>query len=495
MPDNIIIASGPSGATYNMATDFGFGATADAHVQIIKPVFGDNTSSTRVSNTNPMPVQLFSAYSGGSTASIIDNGELKVKGTLDIGNSLQIYGSTASFLKVIVAGGVTGTIGGTGSIGSTANPAVYSAVGITGSIQGISGGYAVTVKGTDLDIRSLAGGTLGFTGTDSGRDNVAVQGMSGGLAVPISGSSFDIRSLESSRDTVSVVGTIGSNLGVTGTVTTVATNLDIRDLAAGTDSVAVYNSSGGTTLPVDLYAAGTRLGVSGDALNVNFTNTSGITFSVNVASNIGVSNTSGTTMAVEGKVNMVPVKVNGEGAGDSVIVSATDLDIRNLSATDEVTVVGTVATNTLNTATSVTNVDSKIATLNSTVTTVSGKVDTANTSLSSVADSVTTVGTEKFVKTSVNQVVPPSTMFVETISVTGNGKPLKARTLQNGVTIKASLSNIGQVFVGTTSLQNSSTNGYPLEPGEEIFISISDSSQIYLRTATSRASTVHAIGS
>ena len=33
MPDNIIIASGPSGATYNMATDFGFGATADAHVQ------------------------------------------------------------------------------------------------------------------------------------------------------------------------------------------------------------------------------------------------------------------------------------------------------------------------------------------------------------------------------------------------------------------------------------------------------------------------------
>ena len=73
MADNIIVASGPSGATYNMATDdVGFGASADAHVQIIKPVFGDTTTSTRVSNTNPMPVQLFSGYSGGSTASIID---------------------------------------------------------------------------------------------------------------------------------------------------------------------------------------------------------------------------------------------------------------------------------------------------------------------------------------------------------------------------------------------------------------------------------------
>ena len=114
MADNIIVASGPSGATYNMATDDGFGASADAQVQIIKPVFGDTTTSTRVSNTNPMPVQLFSGYSGGSTASIIEDGELKVKGTFNIGNSMAVYGSTAAYLKVIVAGGVTGTSGGTG---------------------------------------------------------------------------------------------------------------------------------------------------------------------------------------------------------------------------------------------------------------------------------------------------------------------------------------------------------------------------------------------
>ncbi len=485
MPDNIIIASGPSGATYNMATDFGFGATADAHVQIIKPVFGDNTSSTRVSNTNPMPVQLFSSYSGGSTASIIEDGELKVKGSLDIGNSLAIYGSTAAYLKVIVAGGVTGTSGGSGIIGSSSNPAVYSAVEVTGAVQGISGGQALVVSATDLDIRGLTAVS----------DSVAVQGMSGGLAVPISGSSFDIRSLESSRDAVSVVGTIGSNVGVTGTITTVATDLDIRDLTSGTDSVAVYNSTGGRTLPVDLYAAGTALGISGDALKVAFDSISTPTFTVNVAPDIGVSNTSGTTLAVEGKVGMVPVKINGEGVGDTVIVSASDLDIRNLSASDEITVVGSVVTNTSNTATRISNVDSKMASLNNSVSNVSAKVDTANTSLSSVADSVTTVGTEKFVKTSVNQVVPPSTIYVQTLSVSGSGKPLKAGTLQNGVNIKAALSNVGQIFIGTTSLQNASTNGYPLEPGEEIFISVSNASQIYVRTTNARASTVHVIGS
>jgi hypothetical protein len=493
MPDNIIIASGPSGATYNMATDYGFGTSADAHVQIVKAVYGDDTTSTRVSNTNPMPVQLFSAYSGGSTASIIENGELKVKGTLNIGNQIAIYGSTAGFLKVIVAGGVTGTSGGTGVIGSTGNPAVYSAVQVTGSIQGISGGQALAVSATDLDIRNLTAGVIGYTGATLS-DSVAVQGIYGGTAVIVSATDLDIRNL-TATDVVTVVGSAASNVGVTGTVTAIATDLDIRDLAAGTDSVAVYNSAGGTTLPVNLYAAGVALGVSGDALKVAFDSVTGVTFSVNVAADIGVSNTSGTTMAIEGKTNMVPVRVDGAGVGDSVIVSANDLDIRNLTATDQVTVVGAVATSTTLTASKLVDVDVKLASINTNISSVSGKVDTANSSLSSLSTTVTTVGQEKYVKTSVNQVVPPATIFVQTISVTGNGKPLTNRVLQNGVTIKASSKNIGQLLVGSTNLQNSVTNGYPLEPGEEIFLSVANASAVYLRTADVRSATAHVIGS
>jgi collagen type VII alpha len=492
MADNIIVASGPSGATYNMATDDGFGVSADAQVQIIKPVFGDTTTSTRVSNTNPMPVQLFSGYSGGSTASIIEDGELKVKGTFNIGNSMAVYGSTAAYLKVIVAGGVTGTSGATGVIGSAGNPAVYSAVEVTGAVQGISGGQALAVSATDLDIRNLTGGTIGYTGSTLS-DYVAVQGISGGMAVSVSATDLDIRNL-TATDVVTVVGTTASNVGVTGTVTAIATDLDIRDLAAGTDSVAVYNSAGGTTLPVDLYAAGTALGVSGDALKVAFDSVTGVTFSVNVASDIGVSNTAGTTLAVEGRAGMVPVTVQGEGAGDSVVVSATDLDIRDLTASDQVTVVGDLVTHGATTAAQITQANQKIGTLNNTVSGVGAKVDTANTSLTTLSDSVVTVGNDKLVKTSMDRVTPPSQIYVATVKVSGAGKPLASATLQNGVTIKSSSSNIGSIFVGATSLVNSTSNGFPLLPGEELFISILDPSKIFVRT-DSRSSTIHVIGS
>jgi len=490
MPDNIIVASGPSGATYNMATDDGFGASADAQVQIIKPVFGDTTTSTRVSNTNPMPVQLFSGFSGGSTASIIEDGELKVKGTFNIGNSMAVYGSTAAYLKVIVAGGVTGS-GLSGDIGSVDNPAVYSAVEVTGAVQGISGGQALTVSATDLDIRNLSAGVIGYSGVTL-TDSVAVQGISGGMAVSVSATDLDIRNL-TATDVVTVVGT-SADIGITGTVTATATDLDIRDLAAGTDSVAVYNSAGGTTLPVDLYAAGTALGVSGDALKVAFDSVTGVTFSVNVASNIGVSNTAGTTLAVEGKAGMVPVKVDGAGVGDSVIVSATDLDIRSLVASDQVTVVGDLVSHGATTAAQITQANQKIGTLNNTVTAVGGKVDTANTSLTKLSDSVITIGKDKLVKTSMDRVTPPSDIYVATVKVSGAGKPLASATLQNGVTIKSSSDNTGKIYIGSTSLINNTNNGFPLLPGEELFLNILDPSKIFVRT-DSTSSTIHVIGS
>ena len=291
-----------------------------------------------------------------------------------------------------------------------------------------------------------------------------------------------------------MVGTTGSNVGVTGTVTAVATDLDIRDLAAGTDSVAVYNSAGGTTLPVDLYAAGTALGVSGDALKVAFDSVTGVTFSVNVASDIGVSNTAGTTLAVEGRTGMVPVTVQGAGVGDSVIVSATDLDIRSLTATDQVTVVGDLVSHGATTAAQITQANQKIGTLNNTVVGVGGKVDTANTSLKTLSDSVVTVGKDKLVKTSMDRVTPPSDIYVASVKVSGAGKPLASATLQNGVTIKSSTSNTGTVYVGATNLINNTNNGFPLLPGEELFLSILDPSKIFVRADTT-SSTIHVIGS
>ena len=119
-----------------------------------------------------------------------------------------------------------------------------------------------------------------------------------------------------------------------------------------------------------------------------------------------------------------------------------------------ITVVGGVATNTADINTKIVGVDSKLATLNTAVSTTNTKVDASNRSLASLSDSVTPVGTESFVKTSVNQVVPPTKLFVQSMTISGTGKPLRKQTLQNGITVKASPDNVSTVFIGGTSIQN-----------------------------------------
>jgi hypothetical protein len=158
-------------------------------------------------------------------------------------------------------------------------------------------------------------------------------------------------------------------------------------------------------------------------------------------------------------------------------------------------VVGTVATNSGTLATTLTAADSKLASINSNVNKLDGKVNTANTSLTNLSNTITTVGTEKYIKTSVNQTVPPSSLYVQNVVITGSGRPLKDVTLQNGVTVKASTSNVGTIYVGGPSIQNNISNGYPLEAGQELFISISNASLVYVRTSSGRSASLHVIGS
>ena len=93
-----------------------------------------------------------------------------------------------------------------------------------------------------------------------------------------------------------------------------------------------------------------------------------------------------------------------------------------------------------------------------------------------------------------DRVTPPSDIYVASVKVSGAGKPLASATLQNGVTIKSSTSNTGTVYVGATNLINNTNNGFPLLPGEELFLSILDPSKIFVRADTT-SSTIHVIGS
>jgi hypothetical protein len=207
-----------------------------------------------------------------------------------------------------------------------ANSGYYSLtttiVGYTGesiSIVGTSGGQLVgitvtplTVNSTDFDIRTLYGGTVG-SGTLTNEDYIKVQGICGGYPVGIT-MNFTVPVSVSSFSDLGVFGVSGATaIGITvGTIS-------IRGLTAVSDTVTVYGGGTAATVSVGLFGftGGTASPIYAEdnALNVNIKTAPGIT------------------------------------------VSATDLDIRNLSyITDTITVVGQGAQEDSSIATVPTNI-------------------------------------------------------------------------------------------------------------------------------------------
>jgi len=207
-----------------------------------------------------------------------------------------------------------------------ANSGYYSLtttiVGYTGesiSIVGTSGGQLVgitvtplTVNSTDFDIRTLYGGTVG-SGTLTNEDYIKIQGICGGYPVGIT-MNFTVPVSVSSFSNLGVFGVSGATaIGITvGTIS-------IRGLTAVSDTITVYGGGTAATVSVGLFGftGGTASPIYAEdnALNVNIKTAPGIT------------------------------------------VSATDLDIRNLSyITDTITVVGQGAQEDSSIATVPTNI-------------------------------------------------------------------------------------------------------------------------------------------
>lgn len=75
----------------------------------------------------------------------------------------------------------------------------------------------------------------------------------------------------------------------------------------------------------------------------------------------------------------------------------------------------------------------------------------------------------------------PSTLYngTQTVSSAGTAVAIAtSQTLSNGVTIKASASNTGVIYVGNSSV--SSSNGLPLTAGESIPVAIDDLAKVYI---------------
>lgn len=417
------------GNTATFATDFGpsgVGLTS-SHVSITKVVFGDEDTATRVSLSDPLPVRLYT----GTTGNIVDiAGEVSGTGDFFIRNAMS---GTTSIYYLAVAGSTSG-----------------DPVGVSGSVQGISGGFPVTVTG-NVSIGNLAvpikGITedwyIGFGGLSSG--------ATGGIyPVVVTGG----RNLNSSTDSVTVSGTVGITGG--------------RFLSAGNDTVAVRGYDGGTKVWSRLFAGdGATLGHSGDALNVNLVN-SGISFTMNVSSIVGVTNSTEPPLKIQGYTgtNGIPVTVRGENNGAVEVASTSGL---NVNVGNEVSIDASSILGALGQTGSIYSKLNQIGTNTDSISVISDDIKNGNASVK------------------VSQITRPSTFTAGTLrlsSSTGATKLAPNTILRSGVTIKASSNNSDVVYVGSTTLVRSDSNGYPLDPGESVFLEVGNLNAVYVKSST-----------
>jgi len=323
----------------------------------------------------------------------------------------------------LVVGGPSGSISG------------YQSVPVTGYIQGTTNGIL-----------------LGVTGSVNVSNTVTVQGLSGGVALGITGG----RPLSSSRDSVTVTGYVGICGGF--------------GLAAATDSVRVYGSDSGSKVLTKLYASdGATLGYSGDALNVNVIG-AGISATVTINPVVGVTNGNGLPLKVigSGVTSDSPILVKGTVGNGAIDVTAT--------TALPVGVTGTVVIDDTDIITSLESTSKPIVSNLASIKTNTAVISTINDKLSA--------GT---ITAKITEIIKPTKLYSGYKDLTSTASIIvtASTALKSGVHIKAPLTNISTVFVGSNALSTSSTSGFPLDPGESIFFEIDNLNKVYALSSTS----------
>lgn len=441
--DNVIFEV--YGNTAEFATDYGtsgIGFTS-SHVQIVKLAFGDTDTTGRIYANNPLPVTI-SGNSGGIQGI---SGEVRGTGGFEIRNHyVRAAGAAVTMEYLAVAGSTDGT----------------GLIGITGYVQGASGAYPIKVTGdvtipNNVNIIGPTGETL-FIGYGS-----VTAGTPGGSYWPVVVTGG--RHLSSSFDDVGVTGTVTISGG--------------RHLTAATDAVKIMGFDQGELVPTRIFSStGVTIGSSGDSLKVAVTN-SGITFAVTIGAITGVTNSTAGPLKVQGYTGTshTPITVRGEnnGAVEIAATSALNVNVNNSSLTiddtDIVTQLGTTG-----------DIYDKL----NTVATNTATISTIRTDLQNGSANVT-----------VNQINRPTLLLVgnRKVSPSDGAVQISANSvLKAGITIKAASGNIANVFIGSTSLARNINNGYPLSPGESLFLEIGNANLIYVRS-NSGSQTVNYIGS
>lgn len=345
--------------------------------------------------------------------------------------------------------GITGTVRGTGPfavinqpntfivVGGPAGaaPSGYAPVQITGAVQGITNGVLVGITGTVRLNTSY---------------NLNVQGVTNGILVGVTGGRY----LNSTTDSVTVVG----NFGVSGPL----------GITYGTNSVAVWGSDLGNKVLTRLYGSGGEtVGVSGGALNVNIVG-SGVAASVTVSTVVGVTNPNGAALKICGSTftSDAPVTIQGKLAGGVVEVGAiTPIPVSITGPVD------------IDDASLISSLESPTKPLISNLITIKN-----NTAVISTINDKLTNGV---VQSKITEIIKPTKLTNGSMEVSSTAAAISpVSPIKTGVHVKAPLSNTDTVYIGSSNLTTAPSSGFPLEPGESIFIEIDNVNKVYARSNT-----------
>jgi hypothetical protein len=354
---------------------------------------------------------------------------------------IYLYGTTGSALI-----GITGTVNGTGGVfpvrnttngflvvgGPTAGFTFgYNPVQVTGYVQGITNGVL-----------------LGVTGTVRLNQNLNVHGVTNGILIGVSGG----RILTSATDSVTVVGNVGISGGLA--------------LSAASNSIAVWGSDLGGKVLSRIYASdGATIGHSGDALNVNIVG-AGITATVTINPVIGVTNGYGLPLKIcgSGVTTDAAVIIQGKLSGGAVEIGALSpvpVGITGAVEIDDAALIDSLESTTKPLISNLVSVKNNTAV----ITTINEKLNSG------------------IIQSKVTEIIKPTKLNNGTKDLTTTAVAIgSSTTLKVGVHVKAPLTNTQTVYVGSNTLVTLPTSGFPLEPGESIFLEIDNISKVYAKS-------------
>ena len=530
--DNNFLVTGAT-QNANIATDY---SVADlSHFQVVKVSFGDiGAAGTRVTDSVGLPVAVVSSADINVTS---------ITNPVTVSGSMAVYGINGATAIAVTASnfGIRALTAGD----PTAATAAFSADFVR--VVGYSGGWAVGVTATNFGIRALTAGNITSGITQEGADYVRVVGASGAYPIAVTtvaGASFNIRGLTYSTDSVSVFNTVSVTNDSTSDpydATKSGKGFQTRILRASTGSDpttsqsalnAVLNSVEDTVRVVGLsgaYPISTVVHGLTSSTNLN----SRIPLRVDDSGNLYVNLAAGTigvTAQISGAdfrltgiclasatAAAMTIQVNGyTGPGAIAIgVTATDFDIRNLTAAtdsvyantrvlsgacgDEVGITGSAWTiiEKFNTAITSPEGGNRLRTDDANGTDIKNGVNALGNTLSSIDTKIITdTALGGGIKVSVVGVAQPTGITSGKIAPPINSSSatqLSANTLQSGVHFKSDLVNTsGTIFIGSGTAVTGG-NGYPLYNGDQIFIETDNTDKIFI-SATAAGLTLYYIG-